>query len=71
MKIALGPAPAVVRPGQVGLSHRWGEQLLCSPSWRSAPVPLNECASAGEGLWRTDDGRVVYDLKLEPTVHEV
>ena len=32
---------------------------------------LNARMGAGEGLGRTDDGRVGHDLKLEPAAHEV
>ena len=48
-----------------------GKTFLCSSSWCGASIRLNERLGAGEGLERTDDGRVVHDLKPEPAAREV
>ena len=55
-----GPATAVAHPEWAGLPRRWGKEFLCSPSRRGAKVPQNRCGVVGEGLGRTDGGKIVH-----------
>ena len=71
-KIASGPAPVVLRLGWTWLSASFGEGISLFLPWLAWLVGLpNGRVTAGGSSARTDDGKVVHDLKLEPTTREV
>ena len=67
-----GPAPAVLRLRRIRLSASFGGGYFLVFSWLAQLVGQPSArVAADERPWRTDDGRVVRDFKLEPTPREV
>ena len=72
VEIALGPAPAVLRLGRTWLSASTGEGIFLFLPWLARLVSLPNGRVPSDGSpGGTDDGRVVRDLKREPTAREV
>ena len=66
--IASGPEPAVLRLGRTWLSASFGGGIALFLPWPARLVGLPNGRVAADGSpGRTDDGRVVRDIKLEPT----
>ena len=72
VEIASGPAAAVLCLWRNWLSASFGGGILSFLPWLARLVVLPNGHVAADGSpGRTDDGRVVRDFKLEPTVREV
>ena len=72
VEIASGPTPAALRLGRTWLFASTGGGIFLFLPWlaRLAGLPNGRVPADGSP-GRTDDGRVVRDLKLEPTAREV
>ena len=71
VEIALGPVLAVLRPERTWLSASFGGGIFLFHPWLAQLVGLPNGSVAADGSpGRTDDGRVVHDVKLERTVRE-
>ena len=72
VEIASGPAPAVLRLGRPWLSASTRGGIFLFLPWLARLVGLpNVHVPANVSPGRTDDGRVVRDVKPEPTAREV
>ena len=72
VEITSRSAPATLRLGQAWLSASSRGGIILSIPWLARLVSFPNGRVAADGSpGRTDDGRIVRDFKLEPTVREV